>query len=234
LLKVEKLNVKYGTAQVLFDIDFEVNKGTIVSLLGANGAGKSTILNAISGIHPKASGSIKFNNEEIGGLQSHEIVERGIVQVPEGRRLFPELTIKENLELGAFNKSARKSMKKNLEFVYSILPKLEERSNQLANTLSGGERQMVAIGRALMAEPKILLMDEPSLGLAPIIVQDVFKLIKKIHSEGQTIILVEQNVNNALSIADYGYVVEIGRVVLSGEGGDLLKHPELKKAYLGM
>lgn len=234
MLKVENLNVKYGTAQVIFDVSFEVEQGQIVSLVGANGAGKSTILNSISGVLESSSGSITLNGEDISRLPAHEIVEKGIVQVPEGRRLFPELTIKENLELGAFNKRARKHMNKNLERVYSILPKLKERSNQLADTLSGGERQMVAIGRALMAEPKVLLMDEPSLGLAPIIVQDIFQLIKQIHSEGMTIILVEQNVNHALSIADHGYVLEIGEVVLDGKGENLISNPKLKKAYLGL
>lgn len=234
MLTVENLNVSYGDAQVLFDVSFHIEKNSIVSIVGANGAGKSTTLNAISGLVPKQSGKILFEGEDITHLPPHKIVELGIVQVPEGRRLFPMLSIEDNLTLGAYNQHARKNKAKNLEYVYTILPKLKERAKQLAGTLSGGERQMVAIGRALMAEPKVILMDEPSLGLAPIVVQDIFKLIQKIHEEGKTIILVEQNVNHALKMANYAYVLEIGRIVMHDTGENLLNNPDIKAAYLGL
>lgn len=234
MLEIKNLYASYGSAKVLHDVSLSVELGKIVSIVGANGVGKSTLLNCISGLVDNVQGSITFENNRIDKLPSHKIVDMGIVQSPEGSRLFPHLTVRENLELGAVNPHARKHRDKNLEYIFSILPRVKEREKQLAGTLSGGERQMVAIGRALMSEPKLLMMDEPSLGLAPIIVQEIFKLIKKINSDGTTVILVEQNVQHALELSDYGYVLEHGSVVLEGKGHDLLENSELKKAYFGM
>jgi branched-chain amino acid transport system ATP-binding protein len=234
LLKIENLNVFYGQAQVLFDVSFTVNKGEIFSLVGSNGSGKTSLINTITGVIKPKSGSIFFDGQDITKLPSNKIVADGIVQVPEGRRLFPELTVRQNLELGAYPKNARKYMKDTIEFVFTLMPKLKILEKHLAGNLSGGEQQMCAIGRALMAKPRLLCLDEPSLGLAPIIVRDVFKLIKDISSIGTTIMLVEQNVQHALEMADQGIVFENGHIVIQGKGGDILADDNLRAAFLGL
>jgi len=234
MLKVNKINVFYGDLHALWDLSFKVEKGEIVVIAGSNGAGKTTTLKTISGLLRPKSGSISFLGQRIDNIPSHHIVEMGISHVPEGRRLFSNLTVMENLKVGAYTPKAWEKRDDTLEWVFQLFPILKERKDQLAGTLSGGEQQMLAIGRGLMARPRLLMLDEPSLGLAPKIVLSIFKLIKDINEEGVTILLVEQNVRRALELADRGYVIETGRVVLEGEGKELLKSEYVKKAYLGL
>lgn len=234
MLTIDKLNFSYGDLKVLWDIDLEVHEGEIVTVVGANGAGKSTTLKNISRLETPSSGSIVFNGESINDLESHQVVERGIVQVPEGRKIFPEMTVLENLRMGSFIKSARPDREANVERVFGMFPRLKEREKQLGGTMSGGEQQMLAIGRGLMANPKLLLLDEPSLGLSPLFVKIIFEIIQEINRQGVTILLVEQNVFQSLKIANRAYVLETGRVVLSGTGSELLSNDHVKKAFLGM
>lgn len=233
MLKVNNLNVSYGAIQALHDISFEVNEGEIVSLIGANGAGKSTILKAIAGLHKPTSGEIMFCEKAIGKWSTQKIVENGISLVPEGRRVFKQLTVLENLEMGAYTRKGKAEMHEDLEAIYQRFPILFERKKQDASTLSGGEQQMLAMGRALMSRPKLILLDEPSMGLAPLFIKEVFKLIQEIQKQGTTVLLIEQNAKMALSIASRGYVLETGRIVLDGTGQELLHSDEVKKAYLG-
>jgi branched-chain amino acid transport system ATP-binding protein len=228
------MNVFYGRIHILKDVSFEVKKGEILSLVGPNSAGKSTTLNTISRLIPIRRGEIFLDGERIDGLESHDIVKLGIIQVPEGRRIFPFMTIKENLDMGSYNQKARLDRKNTLNQVYQLFPRLAERQNQLGESLSGGEQQMLAIGRSLMGVPRVLMLDEPSLGLAPIVVQMIFNVIKELKKIEVTILLVEQNVRKSLSISDRGYVLENGRITLSGNGIELLGNPHLKKAYLGI
>ncbi len=233
MLKISKLNFSYGDLKVLWDIDLVVNEGEIVTVVGSNGAGKSTTLKNISRLVTPSSGTITFNGVELGKLEPHDVVELGIVQVPEGRRIFPELTVLENLRMGSFVKSARKDREKNRERVFTLFPRLRERQKQLGGTMSGGEQQMLAIARGLMANPRLLLLDEPSLGLSPLLVKSIFEIISEINRQGVTILLVEQNVHHSLRIADRAYVLETGRVVLTGKGTELLDDAHVKKAFLG-
>ncbi|MFD1672111.1 ABC transporter ATP-binding protein [Agrilactobacillus yilanensis] len=233
LLQVKDLSVNYGVIQAVKGINFEVNEGEIVSLIGANGAGKSTTLHAISGlIRPKA-GKILYNDREIQKESSQKIVSGGISQVPEGRHIFPGLSVMENLQMGAFLRKDRDKVKKDYANIFERFPVLEERKNQDAATLSGGEQQMLAMGRALMAAPKLLLLDEPSMGLAPIFINEIFDIIEEIKRNGTTVLLIEQNAAKALSIADRGYVLSVGKIVLSGTGAELLSNDAVQKAYLG-
>lgn len=234
MLKLENINLFYGEIQALWDLSFEVKEGQIAALLGANASGKSSTINAISGLEKIASGKVIFQGKEIQKMDPHEIVEEGIIQVPEGRKLFNYMTIEENLELGAYSKRARKDLKKNLRMVYDLFPILEERKKQFAGDMSGGQQQMCAIGRGLMASPKLLIIDELSLGLAPILVQKLLKALVDINKTGLTILLVEQNVHQSLAISKEAFVLENGRLALSGEASKLLGDPHLKKAYLGM
>jgi len=234
MLSIHKLNFSYGDQKVLWDIDLEVHKGEIVTVVGANGAGKSTTLKNISRLVKPASGSITFLGEDLDKLESHQVVERGIIQVPEGRRIFPEMTVLENLRMGSYITSARKKREENVERVFGMFPRLKEREKQLGGTMSGGEQQMLAIARGLMANPRLLLMDEPSLGLSPLFVKIIFEIIQEINRQGVSILLVEQNVFQSLKIADRAYVLETGRVVLTGAGTDLLDDEHVKKAFLGM
>jgi branched-chain amino acid transport system ATP-binding protein len=234
LLSVNNLHSFYGDIQALHGISIQVDDGQIVTLVGANAAGKSTLINCISGIIHQKSGEIQFLGERIEKLPAHKMVNLGVVQIPEGRRVFPFMSVMENLELGCYPKKPRAKKKENLARVMDLLPILKERGGQLAGSLSGGEQQMLAVGRGLMADPKLLMLDEPTLGLAPMFVEKVFELIGSIRSLGTTILLVEQNVQHALSIADYSYVIENGRIVLEGAGQDLLKQEALTKAYLGI
>ena len=233
MLKVENLSVHYGMIQAVRDVSFEVNEGEVVSLIGANGAGKTTILRTISGLVRPSAGKIKFLGNEIQKVPAQKIVAAGLSQGPEGRHVFPGLTVLENLEMGAFLKKNREENQANLKKVFSRFPRLEERKNQDAATLSGGEQQMLAMGRALMSTPKLLLLDEPSMGLAPIFIQEIFDIIQDIQKQGTTVLLIEQNANKALSIANRGYVLETGKIVLSGTGQELLTSDEVRKAYLG-
>ncbi len=233
MLKIVKLNFSYGDLKVLWDIDLEVNEGEIVTVVGSNGAGKSTTLKNISRLVSYSSGAISFNGIDLAKLDTHDVVELGIVQVPEGRRIFPELSVLENLRMGSYIKNARKYREANMERVFALFPRLKERAKQLGGTMSGGEQQMLAIGRGLMANPKLLLLDEPSLGLSPLLVKSIFEIISEINGQGVTILLVEQNIYQSLRIADRAYVLETGRVVLTGKGGDLLEDEHVKKAYLG-
>jgi len=233
VLKIDNLHVYYGGIHALKGISLEVPEGKIVTLIGANGAGKSTTLRAISSLVPSASGQIIFNDEEITNLKTTEVVKKGITLVPEGRRVFPNLTVLENLKMGAYLRNDLQAIKEDIKHVFQLFPRLEERQWQFAGTLSGGEQQMLAIGRALLSRPKLMMMDEPSLGLAPLLVKDVFDIIKQIHKEGMTILLIEQNAHAALQIADYGYVLETGSIVLEGPGQELAKNEQVKKAYLG-
>ena len=232
LLEVNDINVYYGAIHAIKGISFEVNEGEIVTLIGANGAGKSTTLNTVSGLLRSKTGSIHFLGEDIGKVPAHKLVERGLSQVPEGRRVFLQMTVQENLEMGAFTEKAS-SIAGNLEKVYEQFPRLKERYKQVAGTLSGGEQQMLAMGRALMSSPKLLMMDEPSMGLAPILVEQIFEIIKRLHEAGTTILLVEQNAQMALSIADRAYVLETGKISLSGPASELLHNDSVRKAYLG-
>ena len=231
LLEIRDLKVRYGGIEALKGVSFSVEKGQIVTLIGANGAGKSTTLRAISGLVPAASGSIVYEGNVINGQSPQKIVSEGICMVPEGRRVFPNLTVLENLKIGAYLRSD--DLSADLDHVYQLFPRLRERSWQMAGTLSGGEQQMLAVGRALMMRPKLLMMDEPSLGLAPIVIRDIFRIIETLHAEGITILLVEQNANAALKIADYAFVLETGRLGVQGRGSDLLDDPAVKAAYLG-
>jgi branched-chain amino acid transport system ATP-binding protein len=234
MLKIDKLNFSYGDLKVLWDIDLEVKQGEIVTVVGANGAGKSTTLKNISRLEKPSSGSITFNDTDLSKLEPHQVVEQGIVQVPEGRKIFPEMSVLENLRMGSYIPSARKTREENVERVFTLFPRLREREKQLGGTMSGGEQQMLAIGRGLMANPKLLLMDEPSLGLSPLFVKNIFDIITEINRQGVTILLVEQNVYQSLRIANRAYVLETGRVVLTGTGADLLNNDHVKKAFLGM
>ena len=231
ILEVKNLHVSYGGIKAVKEISFEVPKGEVVTLIGANGAGKSSTLRSIVGLVKPESGSIQFEGAELAGLSTDQIVSKGITLVPEGRRVFPDLTVLENLKIGAYMR--KDSLEEDLKWVHDLFPRLKERSWQLAGTLSGGEQQMLAIGRALMSKPELIMMDEPSLGLAPIIVQGVFDIIREINKQGVTILLVEQNANMALKAADKGYVMETGRITLTGTGMELLENEEVKAAYLG-
>ena len=232
-LEIRDLHVSYGGIRALKGIDLTVEEGQIVTLIGANGAGKSTTLRAISGLQKPQSGSILYGGEELVGLPAKEIVRRGIIHVPEGRRVFPDMTVAENLKIGAFLRKDKDGIASDMDYVYSLFPRLKERSWQPAGTLSGGEQQMLAVGRALMSRPKVLMMDEPSLGLAPLIVKDIFSIIRRVNADGITVLLIEQNANAALRIADYGYVLETGVIALTGTGEELLRNESVREAYLG-
>ena len=232
ILKVEDINVYYGSIHAIKGVSFEVNEGEIVTLIGANGAGKSTTLNTISGLLHSKTGSVTFMGENLGKVPCHKIVSKGLALVPEGRRVFLQMTVQENLEMGAFTQGS-KTLDDDLERVYTQFPRLKERMKQVAGTLSGGEQQMLAMGRALMSHPKLLMLDEPSMGLAPILVEQIFDIIRELHKAGTTILLVEQNAQAALSVADRGYVLETGKVVTTGTGHELLEDEAVKKAYLG-
>ncbi|HFI0270918.1 TPA: ABC transporter ATP-binding protein [Streptococcus suis] len=233
MLKVENLSVHYGVIEAVKNVSFEVNEGEVVTLIGANGAGKTSILRTISGLVRPSSGTISFLGNEIQKVPARKIVADGLSQVPEGRHVFAGLTVMENLEMGAFLRNNREENQANLKKIFARFPRLEERKNQDAATLSGGEQQMLAMGRALMSQPKLLLLDEPSMGLAPIFIQEIFDIIQDIQKQGTTVLLIEQNANKALAIADRGYVLETGKVVLTGTGKELLASEEVKKAYLG-
>ena len=235
ILKVEGLHVYYGSIHAIKGISFDVREGEIVTLIGANGAGKSTTLNTISGLlHPK-SGSVSFLGQGLAHTAPHKVVERGLAQVPEGRRIFLQMTVKENLEMGAYvrMRAGGGSVAEDLEMVYGLFPRLRERRRQVAGTLSGGEQQMLAMGRALMSRPRLLMLDEPSMGLAPLLVEQIFDIIRNLNEHGSTILLVEQNARMALSIASRGYVLETGKIVTTGTGQELLASPEIKRDYLG-
>ena len=233
MLKINDLHVSYGGIQALRGIDLEVPDGKIVTLIGANGAGKSTTLRTISGLVKAESGSITYDGTELLGQPIYKILELGIAMVPEGRRILTNLTVLENLKIGAYLRKDKAGIEKDLQWVYSLFPRLQERSWQLGGTLSGGEQQMLAVGRALMSRPKLMMMDEPSLGLAPLVVRDIFEIIKEINRQGVTVLLIEQNANMALKVADYAYVLETGRIGLSGTGRELLTNDDVRKAYLG-
>ena len=232
ILKVESINVYYGAIHAIKDISFHVNEGEIVTLIGANGAGKTTTLQTISGLLRSKTGSILFRNQEISSIPPHKLVGQGLAQVPEGRRVFLQMSVQENLEMGAYTQSPA-GVPQDLEMVYELFPRLKERRTQVAGTLSGGEQQMLAMGRALMSHPKLLMLDEPSMGLAPLLVEQIFEIIQNLNKQGSTILLVEQNAQMALSIAHRGYVLETGKIVTTGTGEELIRSPEIKKAYLG-
>ena len=232
-LEIRDLHVSYGGIRALKGIDLTVEEGQIVTLIGANGAGKTTTLRAISGLQKPQSGSILYGGEELVGLPAKEIVRRGIIHVPEGRRVFPDMTVAENLKIGAFLRKDKDGIASDMDYVYSLFPRLKERSWQPAGTLSGGEQQMLAVGRVLMSRQKVLMMDEPSLGLAPLIVKDIFSIIRRVNADGITVLLIEQNANAALRIADYGYVLETGVIALTGTGEELLRNESVREAYLG-
>ena len=233
MLKIENLQVNYGGIQALRGISLEVPDGKVVTLIGANGAGKSTTLRTITGLVKAAGGSIQWNGEELLGKSIDKIVTSGIAMSPEGRRVFPDMTVLENLKIGAYLRKDKAEIEKDIQWVYSLFPRLEERSWQLAGTLSGGEQQMLAVGRALMSRPKVLMMDEPSLGLAPLVVQGIFDIIRTINEQGVTVLLIEQNANMALKIADIAYVLETGEITKKGSGAELLADESIKEAYLG-
>lgn len=233
MLEIKDLEVYYGMIQAIKGISFEVNEGEVIALIGANGAGKTTILHTISGLIAPKKGSITFEGQEITKIPAHKIVENGLAQVPEGRRVFPSLSVLQNLKLGAYTRKDKKEIDDTLKRIYERFPRLEERKNQPAGTLSGGEQQMLAMGRALMSKPRIILMDEPSMGLSPIFVNEIFDIIKQVSASGTTVLLVEQNAKKALSIADRGYVLETGKIVKEGKASDLLNDEAVKKAYLG-
>ena len=233
MLKVTDLMVNYGMIAAIKGVSFEVNEGEVIALIGANGAGKTTILHTITGLVQAKSGSVVFENEDITRLPGHTIVTRGIAHVPEGRRVFAQLTVLENLKLGAYTRKDKNEIEESLQTIYTRFPRLKERRNQLAGTLSGGEQQMLAMGRALMSKPRIILMDEPSMGLSPIFVNEIFDIIQEVSSAGTTVLLVEQNAKKALSIADRAYVLETGRITLSGDAQELMHDDSVRKAYLG-
>jgi branched-chain amino acid transport system ATP-binding protein len=233
LLKIKDLNVYYGAIHALKGISLEVNEGEIVTLIGSNGAGKSTTIKTISGLIAPHTGTIEFLGKQIGGMPAHQINALGIIQIPEGRRVFPEMTVGENLLIGAFLRKDVKGIKEDMDKVYDRFPRMKEREKQVAATLSGGEQQMLAVGRALMARPKLLLLDEPSMGLAPILVDEVFEIVQEINKQGTTILLVEQNAKMALSVANRGYVLQTGEIALSGTACELLNTEEVRKVYLG-
>lgn len=233
MLEVKDLEVCYGMIQAIKGISFEVQQGEVIALIGANGAGKTTTLQTITGMIPSKKGSITFNGVDITKVPGHKIVPMGMAHVPEGRRVFAQLTVLDNLKLGAYTRKDAKEIQETLEMVYKHFPRLEERKNQLAGTLSGGEQQMLAMGRALMSKPSIILMDEPSMGLSPIFVSEIFEIIKEISESGTTVLLVEQNAKKALAIADWAYVLETGNIVLSGDAKVLMNDESIKKAYLG-
>ena len=233
MLKIDNIHVYYGAIHALKGVSLEVHKGEIVTLIGANGAGKSTTLRTVSGLLAPKSGSISFLGENIAGMPAHEIVKHGISQVPEGRRIFAEMSVQENLEMGAFTRKDKAGVEKDFEIVYNRFPRLKERRKQQAGTLSGGEQQMLAMGRALMSHPKLLLLDEPSMGLAPLLIKEIFSIIEDINREGTTVLLVEQNANMALSIAHRAYVMETGRITLQGAAKELAASEDVRKAYLG-
>jgi branched-chain amino acid transport system ATP-binding protein len=234
VFEVKGIDVFYGDAQALYGLSLQVREGEVVTLVGANGAGKTTTLRAISGLRPVARGGITFEGRSLLGVPAHGRAELGIALVPEGRELWPRLTVRENLELGAYGKAARGHLSESLERVYELFPLVKERSRQVAGSMSGGEQQMVAIARALMTRPRLLLLDEPSLGLAPVVVSQVFDTIRRLHAEGLTILLVEQNLKKALEMADRGYVVETGSISAEGTAADLLADPTIRSAYLGV
>ena len=234
ILDVNDLNVYYGGIHAIKNISFNIKKGEIVSLIGANGAGKTSTLHAISGLVPIKSGEISLNGENVTNIEAHKLVSLGMAHVPEGRRIFTELTVLENLEMGAYTRNDTEQIKEDINHMFTLFPRLAERKKQLAGTMSGGEQQMLAMARALMSRPALLLLDEPSMGLAPLLVQEIFNIIERINKEENvTVLLVEQNANMALSIADRGYVLETGKIILEGTGKELLSNPEIKKAYLG-
>jgi branched-chain amino acid transport system ATP-binding protein len=233
-LEINNIDVSYGDVQVIFDLSLNVEKGEVVSIIGGNGAGKSTLLRTISGLMQPRAGEIHFQGAPIHAKPPEEIVDCGIVHVPEGRRLFSLMTVKDNLIVGGYNQRASQSTEQTMEKVYELLPRLSERENQLAMTLSGGEQQMVAIGRGLMALPDLLMLDEPSLGLAPILIRNIFETVRKIADQGTTVLMVEQDVKHSLSLSDRGYVLEHGRVVMEGRASDLMNDPHVKEAYLGI
>ena len=234
VLKVENLETGYGEVQILWDVSIEVKRGQLTTIIGSNGSGKTTLLRAITGVIPVWSGRIIFEGEDITRVPAYRRTEMGLVMVPEGRMLFPEMTVLENLEMGAYNKRARSRMKESLEFVLELFPRLKERLHQKAGTMSGGEQQMVALGRGLMASPKLLILDEPSLGLAPKLVIEVFEIIKRLREQGITMLLVEQNVHLSLMLTDWAYVMAEGRIVMEGTGAELERSDEVRKAYLGV
>jgi branched-chain amino acid transport system ATP-binding protein len=234
LLEIHKIDAFYGDVQVIFELSLKVEKGEVVSIIGGNGSSKSTLLRTISGLMQATAGRIAFEGRDIHNEPPENIVTHGIIHVPEGRRLFPLMSVKDNLLVGAYNKRARPDVEKTLQDVYQLLPRLAERENQLAMTLSGGEQQMVAIGRGLMSKPHLLMLDEPSLGLAPILIKDIFETVRKIADQGTTVLMVEQDVRHSLSLSDRGYVLEHGRVIMEGQASDLIDDPHIKAAYLGM
>ena len=233
MLKVEDLEVYYGVINAIKKVSFEVNQGEIIALIGANGAGKTTILHTITGLVTPRSGKVVFEGQDLTKLPAHKIVSMGMAHVPEGRRIFQQLSVYDNLKLGAYILNDKNKIKENIEYVYEHFPRLHERKNQIAGTLSGGEQQMLAMGRALMSNPKIVLMDEPSMGLSPLLVKEIFSIIEGLHKAGITVLLVEQNAKKALSIADRAYVLETGSITMSGKASDMLNDERVKKAYLG-
>ncbi|MGA8752933.1 ABC transporter ATP-binding protein [Candidatus Deferrimicrobium sp.] len=233
VLEAQGISVSYGDTRVLWDLSFAVKKGQLVALLGANGAGKTTTLKSICGLVRLLAGTVRYNGQVISGLPVHKVAELGITLVPEGRQLFPKMTVEENLLAGSYLKKAREKRKENLDRAYAVFPRLAERRSQMAETLSGGEQQMVAIGRGLMQSPDLIMFDEPSLGLSPLLVEEVFRVVRTLHDQGLTIFLVEQNVRQAMKIADYCYVMENGRIVQEGSGRDLESDPKVREAYLG-
>lgn len=233
ILEIKDLHVNYGAIKAVQGISMSIKKGSIVTLIGANGAGKSSIVRSIAGLNKSVSGEILYKSEEILGNQPEEILKKGIALSPEGRRIMPHLTVLENLELGAYIRTDKDGIKRDIEWIFDLFPRLRERSKQLGGTMSGGEQQMLAVGRALMSNPELVMLDEPSLGLAPILVQEIFSIIRKINEMGKTVLLIEQNAYAALSVADYAYILEVGKIILEGEGKVMLKDPRVKEAYLG-
>lgn len=233
ILEIKDLHVNYGAIKAVQGISMSIEKGSIVTLIGANGAGKSSIVRSIAGLNKSVSGEILYKSEEILGNQPEEILKKGIALSPEGRRIMPHLTVLENLELGAYIRTDKDGIKRDIEWIFDLFPRLRERSKQLGGTMSGGEQQMLAVGRALMSNPELVMLDEPSLGLAPILVQEIFSIIRKINEMGKTVLLIEQNAYAALSVADYAYILEVGKIILEGDGKVMLKDPRVKEAYLG-
>lgn len=233
MLEVRDLNVYFGVIQAIKNISFDVDAGEVVALIGANGAGKTTTLHTVTGLLPAASGKITLDGKDLGKVPAHKIVSMGMAHVPEGRRVFAALSVYDNLKMGAYTRKDKKEIEASLEMVFEAFPRLKERRNQVAGTLSGGEQQMLAMGRALMSKPRIILMDEPSMGLSPLYVTEIFEIIKKIKSEGTTVLLVEQNANMALQVADRAYVLETGRIIMDGKASDLMNDERIRKAYLG-